>query len=167
MRLKKHYSSREVAAQTGLTANQLQWWDRRGLYVPSVPTHRTEAGGFTERRYTPIELLELMVLADLRRRGFSLGRIRRLLSVLRARFQVRLFEAIEGGGPVTLFIDGDDIYARTESGEYFNVLDNPRQPLLVLGQEPRLRQLTAREHHARPKAKAAATRARAAAAARS
>lgn len=167
MRLKKHYTSREVAAQTGLSARQLQWWDQRGLYAASVPTHRTEAGGYTERRYSPIELLELMVLADLRRRGFSLGRIRRLLLVLRTRFKVRLFEAIEGGGPVTLFIDGNDIYARTESGEYFNVLDNPRQPLLVLGQEPRMRQVTAREHHARPKAKAAAARARGSAAARS
>ena len=78
-----------------------------------------------------------------------------------------VIEAIEGGGPVTLFIDGDDIYARTESGEFFNVLDNPRQPLLVLGQEPRLRQVTAREHHARPKAKAPAARTRRAAAARS
>ena len=163
MRLKKHYSSREVAAQTGLTARQLQWWDRVGLYVAAIPTHRTEAGGFTERRYTPIELLELMVLADLRRRGFSLARIRRLLDVLRARFQVRLFEAIEGGGPVTLFIDGDDIYARAESGEYFNVLDNPRQPLLMLGPEPRMRQVTARQHHRRAKVKAAAVRARGAA----
>jgi DNA-binding transcriptional MerR regulator len=167
VRLKKHYTSREVAAQTGLSARQLQWWDRRGLYTPSVPTRRTAAGGFTERRYTPIELLELMVLADLRRRGFSLGRIRRMLLVLRTRFKVRLFEAIEGGGPITLFIDGDDIYARTESGEYFNVLDNPRQPLLVLGQEPRLRQVTAREHHARPAARTAATRARGNAAVRS
>jgi DNA-binding transcriptional MerR regulator len=158
LRLKKHYSSREVAAQTGLTARQLQWWDRRGFYAPSVPTHRTEAGGFTERRYSPIELLELMVLADLRRRGFSLGRIRRLLAALRSRFKVRLFEAIEGGGPITLFIDGQDIYARTESGEYYNVLDNPRQPLLVLGQEPRMRRVTAREHHARPKAKRPAAR---------
>jgi len=167
VKLKKHYSSREVAAQTGLSAKQLQWWDRRGMYAPSIPTHRTEAGGFTERRYTTVELLELMVLADLRRRGFSLARLRRLLGVLRSRFKVRLFEAIEGGGPVTLFIDADDIYARTEAGEFFNVLDNPRQPLLVLGQEPRLRQVTAREHHARPKAKAPSARTRGAAAARS
>jgi DNA-binding transcriptional MerR regulator len=164
VRLKKYYSSREVAAQTGLSARQLQWWDRRGLYAPSVPTHRTAAGGYTERRYTPIELLELMVLADLRRRGFSVARIRRLLQVLRARFKVRLFEAIEGGGPVTLFIDGRDIYARTEAGEYFNVLDNPRQPLLVLGQEPRLRRVTAREHHPRTRKRPAAGRASGAAA---
>ena len=66
MRLKKTYSSREVAALTGLTARQLQLWDAGGLLSPAIPSHRTDAGGYTERRYTPIELFELLVLADLR-----------------------------------------------------------------------------------------------------
>lgn len=145
MRLKKLYSSREVSALTGLSARQLQWWDARRLFQASVPTHRTERGGFTERRYTPIDLLELLVLADLRRRGFSVARLRRLLGVLHDRFHVRLFEAIEGGGPITLYIDGRRIFARSESGDLYNVLDNPAQPLLVLGDDPRLRQLTVRE----------------------
>ena len=133
MKLKGHYSSREVAAETGLTARQLQWWDARGIFASSVPTHKTPAGGYTERRYTPIELIELKVLADLRRRGVSVARIRRLLTALRTRFKVRLFDAVEEGGAVTLFVDGTDIYARTAAGEYFNLLENPRQPLLVLG----------------------------------
>lgn len=145
MKLKKLYSSREVAAQTGLSARQLQWWHARGLFASTVPSHRTDKGGFTERRYTSTEVLELMVLADLRRRGFSIARIRQLLDVLRARFGVRLFEAIEGGGPVTLFIDGTQIFARTESGDLYNLLENAAQPLLMLGENLRLRQLTARE----------------------
>ncbi len=145
MKLKKLYSSREVAALTGLSARQLQWWHTRKLFVPAIAPHRTLKGGFTERRYTPIDLLELLVLADLRRRGFSVARIRRLLGNLRTRFHIRLFEAIEGGGPVTLFIDGDQIFARTEAGELYNVLENPAQPLLMLGENLRLRQLTARE----------------------
>ena len=145
MRLKKLYTSREVASLTGLSARQLQWWHARRLFLPSVPPHKTESGGFTERRYTPVELLELMVLADLRRRGFSLPAIRRLLDVLRTRFKVRLFEAIEGGGPLTLFIDGRQIFARTESGELYNMLENPRQPLLMIGEDLKLRQLVARE----------------------
>lgn len=161
MKLKGHYSSREVAAETGLTARQLQWWDKRGVFPPSVPSHPTPAGGYTERRYTPIELLELMVLADLRRRGFSLARIRRLLTALRTRFKVRLFDAVEGGGAVTLFVDGDAVYARTAEGEYFNLLENPGQPLLVLGQEPRLRRLTAREQSAKARGGRAAMRPRA------
>ena len=151
MRLKKLYSSREVAALTGLTARQLQWWHARRFFVPSIPPHRTDAGGYTERRYTPVELLELMVLADLRRRRFSMSSIRRLLHALRAQFKVRLYEAIEGGGPVTLFIEGKQIYARTESGDIYNVLANPRQPLLMVGEDVRLKQLVAREgsRHAR------------------
>ena len=61
MRLKKTYSSREVAALTGLTARQLQLWDAGGLLSPTIPSHKTDAGGYTERRYTPIELFELEV----------------------------------------------------------------------------------------------------------
>lgn len=158
MKLKGHYSSREVAAETGLTARQLQWWDERGIFAPSVPTRKTPAGGYTERRYTPIELIELKVLADLRRRGVSVARIRTLLAALRSRFKVRLFDAVEDGGPVALFIDGHDIYARTTAGEYYNLLENPRQPLLVLDQEPKLRRLTARDQSARAKSARAPAR---------
>ena len=56
MRLKKTYSSREVAALTGLTARQLQLWDAGGLLSPTIPSHKTAAGGYTERRYTPIHV---------------------------------------------------------------------------------------------------------------
>lgn len=149
MRLKKLYASREVAALTGLSARQLQWWDRTGFFSPSVPPRRTAAGGFTERRYTPVDAIELMVLADLRRRGFSIARLRRLLGVLKARFKVRLYEAIEAGGPITLFADGLQIYARAENGSVYNVLDNPSQPLLMLGEDVRLRQLTVRDRGGR------------------
>jgi DNA-binding transcriptional MerR regulator len=145
LRLKKLYSSREVASLTGLSARQLQWWHARRLFIPSIAPQPTEAGGFTERRYTPVELLELMVLADLRRRRFTIHQIRQLLETLRSRFKVRLFEAIEGGGPVTLFIEGKQIYARTESGQIYNVLQNPTQPLLMVGEEPGWRQLVARQ----------------------
>lgn len=145
MKLKKLYSSREVAALTGLSAKQLQQWDTKQLIKPSVPSHPTERGGFTERRYTSIELLELTVLAELRRRGFSIARIRRLLEVLRSRFKVRLFEAIEGGGPITLFIEGDQIFARSEKGDLYNVLGNASQPMLMLGEDLKLRQLVAKE----------------------
>lgn len=151
VKLKGHYSSREVAAETGLSARQLQWWDARGVFASAVPTHKTAAGGYTERRYTAIELIELKVLADLRRRGFSVTAIRQLLTALRSRFKVRLFDAVEDGGAVTLFVNGLDLYARTAAGDYFNLLDNPRQPLLLLDEEPKLRRVTARDQSARSK----------------
>lgn len=144
MKLKKHYSSREVATLTGLTARQLQWWDARRLFKSAVASHRTAAGGFTERRYTPLDVLELQVLADLRRRGFSIPRLRRLLATLRETFGVRLYEAIGDDGPMTLYIGGDQLYARTQDGRLFN-LDSPSQPLLMVGGEIAIRPLTARQ----------------------
>src|SRR2546422_604773 len=92
MRLKKTYSSREVAALTGLTARQLQLWDAGGLLTPTIPSHKTAAGGYTERRYTPIELFELLALADLRRRGFSVHQLHQILRILREQFGQRLFD---------------------------------------------------------------------------
>ena len=144
MELKNTYSAREVAAMTGLSARQLQWWDSRSLFTSAVAPRRTPAGGFTERRYTPVDLLELMVLADLRRQGMSVARIRLLLETLRERFGVRLFDAVGGAGPLTLLTDGRDVYARTARGEFFNLLKDPAQPLLVLGEGPPLRALTAK-----------------------
>jgi DNA-binding transcriptional MerR regulator len=133
---------------TGLSARQLQWWDARRLFAPAIGSHRTEAGGFTERRYTPLDVLELQVLGDLRRRGFSVPRLRRLLTALRDVFKVRLYEAIGEGGPLTLYIGGDQLYARTEDGRLFN-LDAPTQPLLVLGEDLPMRPLAARERRKR------------------
>ena len=148
MKLKKHYTSREVATLTGLSARQLQWWDSRRLFKPAVAPHRTAAGGFTERRYTPLDVLELQVLADLRRRGFSIPRLRRLLTTLREMFGVRLYEAIGDGGPMTLYIGGDQLYARTQDGQLFN-LDRPSQPLLMVGEEISIRPLVARQRKRR------------------
>jgi DNA-binding transcriptional MerR regulator len=154
MQLKNTYSAREVAALTGLSARQLQWWDARRLFASAVAPRRTAAGGFTERRYTPVDLLELIVLADLRRQGLSVGQIRLLLDTLRAKFGIRLFEAIGGAGAITLFTDGKDVFARTATGEFINVLRAPDQPLLVVGDAPMLRELTARTRTPKKKKKA-------------
>ena len=151
MRLKKSYTSREVASLTGLTARQLQWWDARRLFTPSIAPHRTDAGGYTERRYSPVDLLELVALAELRRQGLSVAKLRQLLETLRHRFGIRLFEAIGGGGKLTLLTDGREIYARTAAGEVYNVLRSPGQPLLVVGNEGALRELTGRMRAKRKK----------------
>jgi DNA-binding transcriptional MerR regulator len=155
MQLKNSYSSREVAAMTGLSARQLQWWDERRLFQSAVASKPTAAGGFTERRYTPVDLLELMVLADLRRQGMTVSRIRALLETLRSRFGIRLFDAIGGAGALTLLTDGREVYARTARGEFFNLLRDPEQPMLVVGGEPAMRELTAKAHARRRRPKTA------------
>ena len=141
MRLKRTYSSREVAALTGLTARQLQLWDAGGLLSPAIASHKTAAGGYTERRYTPIELFELLVLAALRQRGFSVQQLHTILRILADQFGARLFDATGGGGSVELLTDGREIYARTAGGQFFNLLKTPAQPLLAIGDEGLLKEL--------------------------
>ena len=142
--LKNTYTTREGAAMTGLTARQLQWWDARRVFASHIASKKTARGGYTERRYTPVDLLELLVLAELRRQGLSPGQLRRLLDTLREDFGVRLFETIGGGGPLTLMTDGRDVYGRTARGDLFNLLRDPLQPLLMLAEVEGLRELTAR-----------------------
>jgi len=154
MRLKKTYSSREVAALTGLSARQLQLWDAGGLISPTIPSHKTAAGGYTERRYTPIELFELLVLADLRKRGFTVHELHTILRILHEQFGERLFDATGGGGSVQLLTDGREIYARSATGAFFNLLKAPGQPMLVVGNEGALRELSGKLKGKRKKAKA-------------
>ena len=82
------------------------------------------------------------MLADLRRRGFSVQQLHQIIAMLRERFGARLFEATGGGGHVQLLTDGHEIYARTDRGEFFNLLKEPTQPLLVVGNEGLLRELS-------------------------
>src|SRR5438128_5183196 len=155
MKLERTYGSREVASLTGLTARQLQLWDASGLLAAAIPTHKTDAGGYTERRYTPIELFELLVLADLRRRGFTVHQLHLILEILRDQFGTRLFDATGGGGPVRLLTDGQEIYARTDRGEFFNLLRTPAQPLLVVGDEGLLKDLSSSLRPRKPRARKA------------
>jgi hypothetical protein len=62
-----------------------------------------------------------------------------------------LYEAIGDGGPMTLFIGGDQLYARMPDGRLFN-LDDPSQPLLMVGEDLPIRPVIARERKRRTKA---------------
>ena len=146
MQLKGSYSAREVSAFTGLTARQLQWWATHGVFPPAVVPKRTAAGGFTERRYSPLDTLDLLVLAELRRRKYSVDDIRRIIEVLRTRFGARPHETLEQTGRMTLLTDGAEIFVRI-GDRYFNLLRDPEQPLLV-GEE-RLKGIKVRKRPSR------------------
>ena len=131
MRLKTSYSAREVAALTGLTARQLQGWDAGRVFRPAIAPRRTSAGGFTERRYTPVDLLELLALAELRRRGFAPAQLKRLIEALQRYFRRRLSETLDDAGEMRLLTDGRGLFLRTRQGHIFDLLVNPTQPLIT------------------------------------
>ena len=141
MRLKRTYSSREVAAMTGLTARQLQLWDAGGLLSPAIPSHRPSAGGYTERRYTPIELFELLVLADSPSRLLGPSAPHDPADPWRSvrDASVRSDRRRRSGRAADR---RPEIYARTRTGQFFNLLKTPAQPLLVIGDEGLLKELS-------------------------
>lgn len=131
MRLKTSYSAREVAALTGLTARQLQGWDASRVFPSAIASRRTSSGGFTERRYTPVDLIELLALAELRRRGFTPAALRLTMDALRDYFRRRLSETLDDNGEMRLLTDGRGLFLRTRQGHIFDLLADPTQPLIT------------------------------------
>lgn len=131
MRLKTSYSAREVAALTGLTARQLQSWDAAQIFQPAIAPRRTTSGGFTERRYTPVDLIELLALAGLRRQGFTPADLRLMMDTLRDCFRRRLSETLDDNGDLRLMTDGRRLFLRTRQGHFFDLLADPTQPLVT------------------------------------
>src|SRR4051812_15208172 len=118
------YSSNQVIGLTGITARQLQWWDERGLVVPRKEGHR--------RLYSLDDVAEIAVICDLRRRGFSLQRVRRVVRFVQKEFGKRLVETVGGRSDYHLLTDGNRIYIKTSAQQAIDVLKSARQPMFTI-----------------------------------
>src|SRR4030095_6426505 len=75
----RSFSTADVARLTGLSARQLDHWDRNGFVRPSLE----KAHGYgTARRYSFADVVRLRVAARLRAHGVGLARIRRCAEAL-------------------------------------------------------------------------------------
>ena len=99
--MQRLFTSNDVIILTGITARQLQWWDERGIVAPGRQGHR--------RIYSWHELVTVAVICQLRRRGFSLQRMRKVIGFL--------------------LTDGTHLYLRTSARQVVDLLKNARQPM--------------------------------------
>ncbi|MDP9170487.1 MAG: MerR family transcriptional regulator [Acidobacteriota bacterium] len=120
----EQYTSGDVARIAGVSLRQLQWWDERSVVSPRQEGHR--------RVYRPQEVVEVSVIAELRRKGFSLQKIRRVLRFLQKEMGKRLGDALSGDGDIHLITDGKNIYLEDEPGRVIDVLKNARQPMFLV-----------------------------------
>jgi hypothetical protein len=120
----QRFTSNDVVALTGITPRQLQWWDERGIVRP--------ARDGRVRIYSPGDLAEVAVICELRRRGFSLQRVRKVMRFLQREFGKRLLETISAGGDYHLLTDGQRIYLETDARQIIDILKNARQPMLTV-----------------------------------
>src|SRR5260221_5878736 len=95
------YSSSEVSDVAGVSLRQLQWWDERKVVSPRHEGHR--------RVYHAEEVVEITVIAELRRKGFSLQKIRRVIRFLQREMGKRLADVLTSNADFHLVTDGKAI----------------------------------------------------------
>ena len=114
---------------------QLQWWDEQGVVSPSHSGHK--------RLYQPDEVIEVAVIAELRRKGLSLQKIRRVLKFLQKEMGKRLFDSVQNGAEIHLLTDGKNIYLEDNEKRIVNILKNARQPMISVCVSDQVKRLTA------------------------
>jgi DNA-binding transcriptional MerR regulator len=120
----RQFTSNQVIALTGITARQLQWWDERGLVVPARQGRN--------RLYSSDDLAEIAVLSELRRKGFSLQRVRKIMRFLQKELGKRLVETVTSGSEYHLLTDGRQIYLESSAHQIIDILKNSRQPIMSI-----------------------------------
>jgi DNA-binding transcriptional MerR regulator len=118
------FNSSQVVELTGITARQLQWMDERGIVVPTRDGHR--------RLYSLEDLAEIAVICELRRRGFSLQRVRKVIRFLQKELGRRLVETTATNSEVHLLTDGKNIFLEDSERGVIDILKNSRQPMLTM-----------------------------------
>ncbi len=128
------YSSSEVARIGGVSLRQLQWWDERKVVSPRHDGHR--------RVYFAAEVIEITVIAELRLKGVSLQKIRRVLRFLQREMGKRLAAVLQASSDLHLVTDGKSIFLEDQHERIIDILKNARQPMLLVSVSDQARRLT-------------------------
>src|SRR6202790_1003999 len=128
-------TSSDVSRIAQVSLRQLQWWDERKVVSPRHEGHK--------RVYQPAEVIEITVIAELRRKGFSLQKIRRVLRFLQKEMGKRLSDAVASESDVHLITDGRNIYLEDQPDRIIDVLKNAKQPMFLVCVTDQLRRFQA------------------------
>jgi DNA-binding transcriptional MerR regulator len=143
------YTSTDVARISGVSLRQLQWWDERNVVSPRQDGHR--------RVYLPQEVIEVSVIAELRRKGFSLQKIRRVLRFLQKDMGKRLSDALASEAEIHLLTDGKSIYLEEAPDRIIDLLKSAKQPMFLVCVTDQVRRLGVGAQRKPAKSEAAAT----------
>lgn len=131
--LKDCFSTRDVLDLTGVTARQLQWWDERRIVVPQREGRN--------RLYSASDLVDILVIGQLRQRSISLAQVRRVLRLLRNELHMRLSDLITGNREYHLLLAGKRMFLETDSKQIIELLRNTMQPMLLISLTDAIRPL--------------------------
>lgn len=120
----QNWSSSDVARIAGVSLRQLQWWDEQKVVSPHHEGHR--------REYAAQEVVEIAVIAELRRKGFSLQKIRRVLKFLQKEMGKRVADIFAPGSEMHLLTDGRNLFLEESGQRVIDVLKNAKQPMFLV-----------------------------------
>jgi DNA-binding transcriptional MerR regulator len=120
----KQFTSSDISEVTGVSLRQLQWWDEQKVVSPRHEGHK--------RLYLAEEAIEIAVIAELRRKGFSLQKIRRVLRFLQKEMGKRLSEILRADSDMRLVTDGQSIYLEGNNESIIDILKNADQPMFLV-----------------------------------
>lgn len=89
------------------------------------------------------DLAEVAVICELRRKGFSLQRVRKVMRFLQRELGKRLAEIVSGASDYHLLTDGRTLYLETSPQQIVDILKNARQPMLAVCLSDAVRQVRA------------------------
>ena len=127
------FSSSDVARIAQVSLRQLQWWDERKVVSPRHEGHK--------RVYLAEEVVEITVIAELRRKGFSLQKIRRVLRFLSREMGRRLADVLASDSNLHLLTDGKSIFLEDQQDRIIDLLKQARQPMFLVCVSDQVRRL--------------------------
>jgi DNA-binding transcriptional MerR regulator len=117
------FLSADVSRLGGITLRQLQWWDERKIISPRKEGHR--------RLYSLRQVLEILTAAELRHKGLSLHKVRRVLRSLRRQLP-RLEESKASHAQWLVLTDGQAVYLEQQAEAAVRVLSESRKPMYLV-----------------------------------
>jgi len=129
------FSSADVSRLSGVSLRQLQWWDEQRVVSPRHEGHK--------RIYYSSEVVEVSVIAELRRKGFSLQKIRRVLRFLQKEMGKHSAEVLGGETELNLVTDGKTVHLESDRDRIIDLLKAAKQPMFLVAVTDQAKKMTA------------------------
>ncbi|PWU06326.1 MAG: MerR family transcriptional regulator [Terriglobia bacterium] len=127
------FYSNDVSRMAGISLRQLQWWDERKVVTPRKEDHR--------RIYAPPQVLEVLIVASLRRKGLSLQKIRRVLRLLRRELASLQGKTWEPGSRLYILTDGQSLHLEAHPERALKTLTAATRAMHVVSLSDQMKRL--------------------------
>lgn len=131
---KRQYTVPELIGLTGISRKQADYWAKTQLLSPLMREMKAAAGK-PASFYAAAEVVKAMIIADLKRAGFSLRQIQQVVRNLEEH-GISLAKAES-----YLLTDGFSVYYASSNNEVIDILKHHRQMLLLIPIHERVEKL--------------------------